>query len=50
MRKESGVSVYYCYVSYGTVEPPNKGHFGTGNFVLCKEVVLFSEVEIVLAL
>ena len=33
-----------------TVEPPNKGHFGTGNFVLCREVVLFSEVQIVLAL
>ena len=26
-----------------TVEPPNKGHFGTGNFVLYREVVLFSE-------
>ena len=36
-------------VSY-TVEPPNKGYLGTGNFVLCREVVLFSEVQIVLAL
>ena len=24
----------------GTVEPLNKGHFGTALFVLCKEVVL----------
>ena len=24
----------------GTVEPPNKGHFGTSRFVLCREVVL----------
>ena len=23
------------------MEPPNKGHFGTAPFVLCKEVVLF---------
>ena len=25
--------------TYTTVEPPNKGHFGTGNFVLGREVV-----------
>jgi hypothetical protein len=31
-----------------TVEPPNKGHFGTMCFVLCIEVVLFSEVQNVL--
>ena len=31
-----------------TVEPPNKGHFGTSHFVLCREVVLFSEVKNVL--
>ena len=33
-----------------TVEPPNKWHFGAGHVVLCKEVVLFSEVENVLVL
>ena len=27
-----------------TVEPPNKGHFGNGPFVLCSEVVLISDV------
>ena len=27
-----------------TVEPPNRGHFGTAVFVLSSEVVLFSEV------
>ena len=27
-----------------TVEPPNRGHFGTTAFVLSSEVVLFSEV------
>ena len=27
-----------------TVEPPNRGHFGTAAFVLPSEVVLFSEV------
>ena len=31
--------------SYNTVEPPNKGHFGTSHFVLCWEVVLFLEVK-----
>ena len=31
-----------------TVEPPNKGHFGTSHFVLCREGVLFSEVKNVL--
>ena len=25
------------------VEPPNKGHFGNGSFVLCSEVVPISE-------
>ena len=25
-----------------TVEPPNKGHFGNGSFVLCSEVVPIS--------
>ena len=28
-----------------TVEPPNKGHIGTSHFVLCREVVLSSEVK-----
>ena len=27
-----------------TVKPPNKGHFGDGPVVPCREVVLFSEV------
>ena len=27
-----------------TVEPPNRGHFGTAAFILSSEVVLFSEV------
>ena len=27
------------------VEPPNKGHFRAGHVVLCREVVLFSEVQ-----
>ena len=29
-----------------TVEPPNKGHFGSGAFVLYSEVVLWWEVQI----
>ena len=29
---------------FNTVEPPNRGHFGTAAFVLSSEVVLFSEV------
>ena len=28
-----------------TVEPPNKGHFGSGTFVLFSEVVLWWEVR-----
>ena len=28
----------------GTVEPPKRGHFGNGTFVLSSEVVLFSEI------
>ena len=27
-----------------TVKPPNKGHFGDGPVVPCREVVLFSDV------
>ena len=27
-----------------TVKPPNKGHFGDGPVIPCREVVLFSEV------
>ncbi len=26
--------------------PPSTGHFGTSHFVPCREVVLFSEVEL----
>ena len=29
-----------------TVEPPNKGHFGSGAFVLYSEVVLWWEVRL----
>ena len=29
-----------------TVEPPNKGHFGSGDFVLYLEAVLWWEVRI----
>ena len=39
----------YGHVHYdlrGTVEPPNKGHFGNGSFVLCLEVVPISEVQL----
>ena len=35
-----------CRLSYSssfTVKPPNKGHFGDGPFVPCREVVLFLE-------
>ena len=35
-----GISFKLIY----TVEPPNRGHFGTAAFVLRSEVVLFSEV------
>ena len=31
-----------------TVKPPNEGQFGNKSFVLCREVVLFSEVQNVL--
>ena len=30
----------------GTMEPPNKGHFGSGDFVLSLEAVLWWEVRI----
>ena len=29
---------------YDTVKPPNRGHFGDGPFVPCREVVFFSKV------
>jgi len=35
---------YKQKISHYTVEPPNRGHFGTAAFVLSSEVVLFSEV------
>ena len=48
MQKE----VMTLYIAGGafvsTVEPPNKGHFGTSHFVLCREAVFFSEVKNVL--
>ena len=34
------VHIYTC-----TVEPPNKGHFGSRGFVLFSEVVLWWEVR-----
>ena len=34
-----------CMIIY-TVEPPNKGHFGSGAFVLYSEAVLWWEVQI----
>ena len=33
-----------CVDGKYTVEPPKRGHFGNGTFVLSSEVVLFSEV------
>ena len=33
------------YIIYLTVEPLNKGHFGTNLFVLCKEIVLFGRLK-----
>ena len=32
-----------CIMSAYTVEPPNKGHFGSGDFVRYSEVVLWWE-------
>ena len=37
------VQVFKLYRD-STVKPPNRGHFGDGPFVPCREVVLFSEV------
>ncbi len=34
-----------AYIYACTVGPPSKGHVGTSHFVPCREVVLFSEVE-----
>ena len=34
--------LYHSMIDGGyTLEPPNKGHFGTSHFVLCREAVLF---------
>ncbi len=35
----------YVHVYNGSIELLSKGHFGTSHFVPCREVVLFSEVE-----
>ena len=35
-RDTTGVSI----LTMPTVKPPNKGHFRTSHFVLCREVVL----------
>ena len=37
-------SQYFRIVT--TVEPPNKGHFGSGAFVLCVEIVLWWKVRL----
>ena len=42
------LSTFTC-IKY-TVEPLNKGHFGTSHFVLCRDVVLSLEVDNVLVL
>ena len=39
---------YNCPKLHNTVEPPNKGHFGNGFFVLSSEVVPISEVHCIL--
>jgi hypothetical protein len=39
------ISVAVIIICEVTVEPPNKGHFRTMCFVVCIEVVLFSEVQ-----
>ena len=41
--------MYTLYMLY-TVEPPNKGHFRNGSFVLSSEVVPISEVHCILIL
>ena len=38
------MSVCNLWTQNITVEPPNRGHFGTAAFVLSSEAVLFSEV------
>ena len=43
------VNNHSCWLGC-TVEPPNKGHVGTSHFVLCREVVLSSEIKNVLVL
>ncbi len=42
-------NIYY-YVTYSTLEPLNKGHFGASHFVLYREVVRSSEVQNVLTI
>ena len=37
-------TMYQAADGSNTVEPPKRGHFGNGTFVLSSEVVLFSEV------
>ena len=34
-----------CKIVWDTVEPPYKGHYGTNDFVPCREVVPISEVK-----
>ena len=42
-RENMLVVMIMGYCQLATVEPPNKGHFGLNSFVLCREVVPFSE-------
>ena len=57
-REDTRQRVFYSYNWasilvrgwYYTAEPPNKGHFRASHVVLCREVVLFSEVQNVLVL
>ena len=43
-------NINIVYTLMCTVEPPNKGHFGNGFFVLSSEVVPISEVHHILIL
>ena len=47
MHRYSVVAQKFPDVTFTTtVKPPRRGHFGTVAFVLCSEVVLFSEVAL----
>ena len=50
LTEVSGIQLHMQRAYIYTVEPPNKGHFGNGSFVLSSEVVPISEVHRVLIL